>query len=69
MDVCTSVSVSVIANEVMSHGPSFEGIDISKCLLRPAYTVEVMFSSCLSVCRSVRAITFEGVDIETSFFV
>ena len=45
----------------------------------PAYAVEVMFSSCLcvcvcvcvclSVCLSVQAITFEPVDIETSFLV
>ena len=46
----------------------------------PAYAVEVMFSSCLCVCvfvcvsvcvcvcLSVRAITFEPVDIETSFW-
>ena len=44
--------------------------------LPSAYAVEVMFSSCVcvfvcvcvSVCLSVHAITFEGVDIETSFF-
>ena len=38
-------------------------------LLPSAYAVEVMFLSCvcLSVCVSVRAITFEVVDTETSF--
>ena len=49
---------------------------VTPVLLPPAYAVEVMFSSCLcvcvsvclSVCVSVQAITFEPVDIETSFF-
>ena len=46
---------------------------VHKCiilLLPPEYAVEVMFSSCLCVCvcLSVRAITFEPVDIEISFF-
>ena len=36
--------------------------------LPPAYAVEVMFSSCLCVCLTYWAITFEWVDIETSFF-
>ena len=42
-------------------------------LLPPAYAVEVMFSLCVCVCvcvcLSVQAITFEQVDIETSFLV
>ena len=52
---------------------------VRRFMLPPAYAVEVMFSSCLcvcvcvcvclSVCLSVRAITFEPVDIETSFLV
>ena len=47
--------------------------------LPPAYAIEVIFSSCLcvcvcvcvwlSLCVSVRAITFEQIDIETSFLV
>ena len=39
--------------------------------LPPAYAIEVLFSSCLCVCVcvSVRAITFEAVDIETSILV
>ena len=43
----------------------------SQCFLPPAYAVEVMFSSCVCVCvcLSVRAITFEPVDTETSFLV
>ena len=38
-------------------------------LLPPAYAVEVMFSSCLCVCVSVWAITFEPVEIETLILV
>ena len=48
----------------------FELID--NVFLPPAYAVEVFSSRlcvcvCVSVCLSVRAITFEWVDIETSF--
>ena len=42
---------------------------IERKYLPPAYAVEVMFSSCVCVYVSVRAITFEPVDIETSFLV
>ena len=38
-------------------------------LLPPVYAAEVMFSQCLSVCESVRAVTFEPADIETLFLV
>ena len=51
----------------MSNIQGFRLVMRRDALLPPAYAVEVMFSLCvcLSVCLSVWAITFEGVDIET----
>ena len=39
------------------------------CWAHPLDPPMVMFSLCVCVCLSVRAITFEQVDIETSFLV
>ena len=52
----------------------FVKIERMNTFLPPAYAIEVMFSSCVcvcvcvSVCLSVWVITFQPVDIGTSFW-